>query len=109
MVNKTTNSELSNNILYSTFVTKNFTSFNSFSARNDFGHLLITYANSLGSGFGSEPFYSLKVFLKEFSEKVVFEFFSRRQQNHENYPACKELRLPPHAWIQKVLSEGVQI
>ena len=33
----------------------------------------------------------LKEFQKEFFEKLILKKVSRRQQKHENYPACIEL------------------
>ena len=40
---------------------------------------------------GSKLFDTLIVFLKEFFEKSNLKKVSRRQQKHENYPACKRL------------------
>ena len=50
--------------------------FSSFLTSSDFCHLLITFANSLDPGqsrYGSKPFDTLIVYLKDCFEKVNFE------------------------------------
>ena len=88
-----------------------FNSFlNQFLACQGFCLLLITIANSLDPdqdwqnvGPDLDP-NCLTLWLcswRNFSRKVNFEKISRWQQKHENYPACKELKIIP--------DEGVHI
>ena len=49
----------------------------------------IRIANYSSKWYGSKPFDTLIVFLKEFYEKVNFEKVSRRQNSMKNDLACK--------------------
>ena len=39
--------------------------------------------------FGSKPFETLLVILKEFLKKIIFKKVSRQQQQHEKLPAMQ--------------------
>ena len=62
--------------------------FDYFLASGDFGHLLITFANS-----GSKPYDTLIVFLKEFFEKRLSLKKADDNKGNKNDPACKELNI----------------
>ena len=66
--------------------------FNSFLASGNFCRLLMTFANSLDPDQNlheSKWFDTLKVFLKEFFSKKLYEI-SRRRKSALNYPTFKE-------------------